>query len=414
MTKEKRKELYEQVPSFYYDFVKDGKQEEYALYDAFALSKEEVEEIRQATEKVGHIFSKATNILQSFQNEELYETLGYPVNTIPYLSLSHLPVKSVIARIDFAKTEQGLKVLEINADTPTFISETFSVNEVVCNHFALENPNKESEKQLKEEMERSILETAMRYGFQKEFHLVFTSHKDSIEDTYTCKYLERLQGFPSSFCYLEDLQIDEDGLYDKEGRRIDVLYRQTYPLEYLAEEQDGEGNEIGKLLLEHVKDRKVAMLNPFSAFTMQNKALQCFIWESVEMDLPLFDETEKEWVRTYFLRSYMNPAYFQEQGIQYVEKPIFGREGDTVCIKKGNGQDEYANEKRNYTSFSQMYQQYVDMPKHIVQTEKGSKETYLLLGSFLVNGKASAIGMRAGDKITGDEAYFLPIGIPKF
>ena len=36
-----------------------------------------------------------------------------------------------------------------------------------------------------------------------------------------------------------------------------------------------------------------------------------------------------------------------------------------------------------------------------------------VFGSFLIAGKPSSIGIRAGEKITGNESYYLPVGIKK-
>lgn len=408
-----RKSFYQKIPGFHYNCVTNGNEQEYALYDIHTMKQEEIDEIREATEKAGFIFSKATKLLQQINNEELYMKLGYPKESFPFLSYRTLPVESVISRLDFVKTNEGLKVLEINADTPTFIMETFHVNGEICKEFGKENPNAAAEKQLQEEIDRAILETCVTEALPKDFHLVFTSHRLSIEDTNTCKYLEQVQSFPSSFYYLDELFLQDDGVYDPNGRKIDILYRQTYPVEFILEERNEEKENIGVKLLSLVTEKKIHMINPISAFTMQNKALQSFIWESVEMDLPLFSEEEQEWIRSYFLPTYMTHDIFIENKIKYVKKPIYGREGDTVTIQDQTGSTVIANEKQNYTNFSYVYQQYIDLPKHVVQTETGPKEQHLLIGSFVINGKPSAIGIRAGNQITGDESYFLPIGISK-
>ena len=48
-----------------------------------------------------------------------------------------------------------------------------------------------------------------------------------------------------------------------------------------------------------------------------------------------------------------------------------------------------------------------------MKVEKGIEELSLVFGSFLIAGKPSSIGIRAGGKITGNESYFLPVGIKK-
>ena len=47
----------------------------------------------------------------------------------------------------------------------------------------------------------------------------------------------------------------------------------------------------------------------------------------------------------------------------------------------------------------------------ILGNRKRDRETVICVWSVLIAGKASSIGIRAGEKITGNESYYLPVGI---
>ena len=129
----------------------------------------------------------------------------------------------------------------------------------------------------------------------------------------------------------------ERGLYDDKGEKIDVLYRQTYPIEHLIHDEDPVTKEkVGQLLMKLVEEKELAVINPPSAFLLQSKAIMALIWGLHEEQHPFYTEEEQHWIHTYFLPTYLEADWFQQQGILYVKKPAFGREGDTVEIYKGN------------------------------------------------------------------------------
>ena len=154
------------------------------------------------------------------------------------------------------------------------------------------------------------------------------------------------------------------------------------------------------------------MLNPISAFLLQSKAVQAAIWGMKELDSPYFTETEKQWIYQYFLPTYLEEDIFIENGMKYVKKPSFGREGDTVSVFQGT-EKLFEDKHKTYEKSLPVYQKYVDLPSQQIKTMNGIFEGKVLIGSFLINGKASGIGLRAGKQITDNNAYFLPLGIKK-
>ena len=95
-----------------------------------------------------------------------------------------------------------------------------------------------------------------------------------------------------------------------------------------------------------------------------------------------------------------------------MQKPIFGREGDSVTLYDGQGMPIASNSEQRYRKQLMVYQEKVDLEIVGVPTLKGQLQGKLLWGSFLLDGKASAIVARVDQEITGDMSYYLPVGIP--
>ena len=165
--------------------------------------------------------------------ESTLKQLDLPKEILPFVRHQGLPVESVIARLDLVRTNEGYKVLEINSDTPTFEKEVFQVNGHMAKHFKAMNPNEGLEVELGNAVRKAVIESALRLK-REEPYVVFTSHDDHKEDRGTTCYLMELAGIHARYVPLHQLHIlQNEGLYDEEGRRIDILYRPTYPLEHL-------------------------------------------------------------------------------------------------------------------------------------------------------------------------------------
>ncbi|MFC4802750.1 glutathionylspermidine synthase family protein [Neobacillus sp. GCM10023253] len=400
----RRRQFYSQFPAFWSDLYGS----EYGLFHTFPISVTTALQLREATERMGRVFFKTATLLRSLPDEQLLQ-LGYPVESIPFLRLkNHFP-ESVISRFDFAVTETGVKLLEFNSDTPTFIVECFHINGKVGKEFGLIDPNQGGERLLSSGITKAVLEAAEG---KTSPNVVFTAHQDHMEDWQTSVYLSELCQVRNKLVPLADLRITDGALADADGIPIDVLYRQTYPLEHLLEDRDPiSGAPVGIELLQLVKDGKLAVVNPISAFLLQPKSVQCLIWGLAEQGV-FYSEEELGWIKEYLLPTYLDPDAFVGKA-PYVEKPSFGREGDTVTIWDAHARVYEQNAFATYKDELSVYQSYCSLPTVTLETEKGQEELSYVIGSFLIAGKPSAIGIRAGGKITGNESYFLPVGVKK-
>ncbi len=404
---QKRSKVYSAIDSFWYDLYDS----EYALYDIAFLSQKEVDDIRRATNRIGAIFFKTGQLLRSLPDETLRQ-LDFSHKVLPFIRHRALPVESVISRIDLVQTNEGLKVLELNSDTPTFEKEVFQVNGIICKEFGVPNPNDGLAEKVGIAIRKALAEILHRGKVTEEPKIVFTSHESHEEDKYTTLFLMEVANVAAKYVPLHKLTIQKGvGLFDDEGNKIDVLYRQTYPIEHLIEDVGEEvGDPIGIQLLELVSSNKLLMINPISAFLLQSKAVQSIIWGMMELDHPYFTDQEKMWITQYFLPTYLEEDIFKKKNWKYVKKPSFGREGDTVSVFHGKTK-LYEDQHKTYEHSLPVYQKYVDLPTRNIKTVDGYKEAKVLIGSFLINGEASGIGLRAGNQITDNNAYFLPVGI---
>lgn len=398
----KRQQFYAEIKDFWADLYG----EEYALYDVALLTKDEVAQIRLISERVGSIFFKVSSLLRNVPDETLVE-MGFPAETLSFIRLKTLPIDSVISRLDLIPHGKSYKCIEINTDTPTFIKELFFVNDLICKAFGVQNPNDGMEQLLQQAITDSVYNSTNK----KEPHIVFTAHEDNIEDYKTVLYLQ--QSIRSSkFTPLHQLRIQKGvGLFDEDGIKIDILYRQTFPIENMILDKDQDGNPIGLWLLQLVEEHKLAIINPPSAFLLQNKAVQAVIWGLHEEGHPFFTEQEHRWINEYFLPTYLEAQPFLQKGVSYVKKPAFGREGDTVEIFNQDGKLTDADRQQSYTAYVPVYQQYIEHPTISFHSEKGLQQGSLLVGSFLLNGKPAAIGYRVGGRITNNLSYYLPVGL---
>ncbi|MGM9927877.1 MAG: glutathionylspermidine synthase family protein [Bacillus sp. (in: firmicutes)] len=417
----KRQSFYANIPDFWHDLHHS----EYALFDVKLESEETINRIRMASERIARLLYKTASLLRQLDDETLLQ-LGFPAPTLPYIRFKNIALESVIARLDLAVTEQEIKLLELNSDTPTFIKETFHVNEHICRYWHLDNPNDGLEKQLSKSIVKAVKDSFKSVGITTNEKIVFTSHSDHEEDFLTAMYLMEISGLEAEYIPLHELKlVDEDiihdgeivtsrGLYTPDLEKIDVLYRQTYPLEHLINDRDPiTGAHVGEILLQLVAERKLAIINPPSAFLLQSKAIMALIWGLHEKNHLFYSEEEHSWISHYFLPTYLEEESFRNNHVAYVKKPCFGREGDSVSIYHANGTVHLEDEHKTYSSELFVYQQYIEMPQLDIQTEKGVQRASILYGCFIINGKASAIGIRAGGLITDNLSFFLPVAINK-
>lgn len=382
---------------------------EYGLVGIHYINPNFLQEMKLATEALGGIYAKTVFAVQGAKDELLLE-LGIPQEILLAVRVLVKPeIVTVMGRFDFMQTTDGLKMIEFNADTPTSVVEAFYVNEKACSFFGAESPNQGTEGQIREAFTR-IIETYKEQGYATA-SIVFSALNWHKEDRDTVKYIMHQSGLKAKFVALEDLRIFDDrlcALIDDQLEPIDVWYR-LHALEKLVEDHDEKDNyPTGAHVLDLVARGKLALINPPSAFIAQTKALQSLIWNLHEAG-EFYTSEEHTWIENYMLPTYMENRFLNKH--PFVSKPIFGREGGAVSLFDQDGGVAEQDKDNFYWDQPMIYQKRVEMEEVESNTVNGPYRGRLLWGSFLVGGQASAVSARLGERITGNLACFLPIGL---
>lgn len=262
--REWRRAYYDRFPEFWGTLPGTGT-EEYALYGALEISSAQAQALRTASERLYILMTRLAALLQQGSDQVLLE-LGIPQQALPYCHTSIPNMSAVMCgRFEFVMTAQGPKLLEFNAETPTFVIELFHMNGQVCADFGLRDPNPGCQEQLAKALHSSIeagllwLEpTAMGKP-----SVMFSAYANRKEERATAEFYHGVleahgeYAYQASFCGLDRLRVTRDGLLTADGERVDVLYK-LYPTEHLMLDEAPDGSPVGLALMDLVPETSPA------------------------------------------------------------------------------------------------------------------------------------------------------------
>jgi len=401
-----RASFYQTIPDYWADL--DGT--EYSTLNVVSLTPTQNENMHKAVRAMTPVFSRTLDLLRNLPDETLLE-LGFPKEAIPYTRLKRNVMENTIGRFDMMLQGDNPKIIEFNADTPTFIKELFHVSGKVASYKGKVDINAGEEAYLKEYMLKAI-DGAKKDSGKENPYILYVAHGESKEDYLTIQYLANMVGAP--FAPLEELEIiPNEGLFHN-GTKIDILYRQTWAVEIIIQDTDGNGVNIGEELLKLVESSHLEVINPPASFLLQNKMLFALIWTLAQEESPIYSTEMIEAIQTYLPES----VFFQEElngaseGKTFVQKPIFGREGNSVTIQ--TALDKIEAKEQDFASQPQLYQEFVSPYMTTIETINGEASGNLVFGVFCLGlERPSAIGARftSGDGITDNNALFVPISV---
>jgi len=388
----------------------------YDLLEVYSLPATEIATISQAAAAIGRIYERTATLLRTVPDEALLQ-MGLSPETV---SISRLQIPgmpdSVIGRLDLVKTADGYKMLEFNADNPGLLVETFPINAKVCEASGKTNPNQQGEAALNGALQGAISAGLTYVGKTngEQANIVFTCRSTYQRDQDITRYLMGLLALPTGiqkqYVPIELLRADEKGLYDPTGNRIDILYR-FHPLQLFCGEMfrdyedENAGAYEGALLFDLVSKRRLAIINPPSAFLLGSKAVQSLVWGLFQLGL-YFTSEERFLIEQYFLPTYMDPVFCDEP---YVVKPVLGSEGDTVTIIDPKKGQVFRSNTSTYLEQPMVYQKYLELPRVQLMTEDGMQSLRLLTSCFLIDGQPVGISLRAGAVITDFSWWSVPV-----
>ncbi|WP_058304071.1 glutathionylspermidine synthase family protein [Gorillibacterium timonense] len=366
----------------------DLEEEAYWIDQIVLLDRSVYEELEAAAAVLWIVLDKAARYVH--RNHVLYDLIGIPEVLWKMLDVCPLPPPGLIsryARFDFAVSDAGeLKLLELNADTPTGYVEASIATPWLCRQAGIECVN--------DGMADAVHDAWAEYRPDTVACVDYGSH---LEDTGTVEALARHSGLEVQFADCLDLSIDKGIVKDANGREIDRMFA-LYPKEWMAVDEGGEALAYG------IETGRIALFNPPHSILLQSKGLVAAAWGLYELGL-LFTPEERAAIERYLLPTY-NKAVFSGS---FVSKSMFGREGGSVRMydRQGNLEIEDQDGFDTSTLFPTVFQKRAELAR--VETAEG--ELHLLTGLFMLNGKPCGLLGRAGGPITGNTSHFIPIGV---
>lgn len=381
------------------------------------LSVAEIKAIAKATEEINQLaLAMVAHVCTAPNSDELMEKLLVPEAFRQIIRLSwQRHDRSLYGRLDLAMSGNGIKLFELNFDTPTGLAESAVLQmawyQAMCDGGEFKIGNIEQSDQfnfiqdnLLEALNPTLWPQASPNSLTSTSALVhFGYYRHAEEDAETVKYLygcSQLAGLQSKLIVINDLKrsaaagtsntdTHEAGLCDLEGLSVQTLFK-LYPWEQIFIDEERLNKNGKSLFLPLLLSNQTAFIEPVWKSLLGSKACLALLWQMYP-NHPLLLET-----------------YFENDGAAaelcqrpHVRKAIFGREGANIeIVFPADG----SNSEKSSGEFSDrgfIVQAYEAMPKF--------EDYNLLVGSWIVNDRAVGIGIRADrSKITGRKALFVP------
>ncbi|WP_410769122.1 glutathionylspermidine synthase family protein [Fontibacillus sp. BL9] len=366
----------------------DLEDEAYWIDQIVLMESSKYKELEHASRMLWSILDKTVRYIH--RKPDLYELLGIPPVLWTLLDETPLAEQGLIsryARFDFAISNDGsIKLLELNADTPTGYVESSIATPWVLEQAGLASPN-------------AVMKdlVAAAWAVEQPDTAACVAYGQHLEDSGTIDALVRHSGREMTCEDCLELWFDEGYLKNKNGEVIERMFA-LYPKEWMAVDDAGEAMAFA------IETGRLTLFNPPHSLLLQSKGLLAAVWGLHELGL-LFDEQEKEAISAYVLPTYNKPVFSGS----FVSKSMFGREGGSVRLFDAEGQLELEDEEGFDSSvlFPSVYQKRAELAK--IDTAEG--ELHLLTGMFVINGIPCGLLGRAGGPITGNASHFIAMGV---
>ncbi|HNR88374.1 MAG TPA: glutathionylspermidine synthase family protein [Spirochaetota bacterium] len=331
----------------------------------YAFTSSEVDTLDDATAELHGMCLKAVEHVIA---NKLFSRMAIPEGFVPLILRSWEDADpSMYGRFDFCYDGTGdPKLLEYNADTPTALLEGS-----VVQWFWLKDlfPSKDQFNSIHEKL--LDFWTAHKYAGT----VYFACMKDTEEDLGNIEYMRDVAmqaGLRTKQVFIEDIGWlpDRKQFVDLDNESIFIIFK-LYPWEWMFTD------EFGSNLMEC----DWTVIEPAWKAILSNKAILPILWE-------LYPDHPN-----------LLPAFFENTfSDNYVRKPFFSREGDSVLMVRGG---ETLERPGTYGKEGYIFQQY-----HPVPVFDGN---YVSIGSWIIDGKPAGIGIREDNtEITMNTSRFIP------
>jgi glutathionylspermidine synthase len=335
----------------------------------YVFTPEEIDTIEAATNELYRI---ARLTVAHVIDERRFAELGIPESAVPLITRSWLrEERSLYGRFDLVfNGREEPKLLEFNADTPTSLLEASIVQ------WQWKQDVNPSADQFNSLHERLVARWQEIVPSDRMLHLACYTEND--EDLHTVEYLADT-AIEAGLCtkVLDISQVcwseRDSAFFDLEGRPIQYLFK-LYPWEWIMQDE----------FAAHLSLSDTVLLEPAWKMVLSNKGILPIMWE-------LFPDHPN------LLRCFRDPRALQGQ--EYVEKPIFSREGNNITIVS-NGQAIEAT-GGYYAENPKVYQARATLPNF--------GGTNMIIGSWIIGDEAGGMGIREDQAlITTNLSPFVP------
>lgn len=368
---------------------------------AVGLTPGAYDELSHATLVLGRAAGRVLAHLRG--RPELLGVLGIPETLAPLCASTPTTDDwSFLSRFDWAWTTDGRwKLLEINSDTPAGLWETGSIEgEAARWHPTAAPPSARFWPALASGWRRSVERSLGAGAAERRISVGLVGALGSPEDGDQLRAHERAarEALPRANLQIatpDDLGVG-GGRVRLAGRPLDVLFR-YHPLDWLA-------GPRWAPLLDAAAEGGIALLPPAHALVPQSKAFLALLWEIEAQGF--FPPAEAAAITRYVALTALGPEPFGRK--PYVIKPYLEREGLGVRFST----DVAPRERRALVEGPVVCQEKLDVARVRLPVATGrgwSREArHLIFGVFLTGSEVAGIYTRAGAKITGREAVFVP------
>ena len=295
--------------------------------------------------------------------------------------------KHIIGRYDFAGgvDNDEIKLLELNADTPTMIPESGEVQDQFLKFYSREDVTQFN---TMDEDLFNVFTKLANINAESHHSMLFTSlgYPEDVANLQPLMQAAEKAGFDVVYADLPDVEFargegvfleNEDGTHTQ----FDYLYK-LFPWEFACFEEPELLADLHNLIMNDI----VYVVNPPYSLIYQSKLF-----------LALLSENYPDHKHLLFTSS--DRALFE--GKKHVEKVTFGRLGQNIKVVDGNGgviektDGEYGHHAKLYQEFVELY--------------KDEDDDLYQPSVFMVDGRPSCLSFRRGEKlIIDDDAQFIP------
>ncbi|HEX4293642.1 MAG TPA: glutathionylspermidine synthase family protein [Rhizomicrobium sp.] len=383
-----------------FDAVFPGAMGEFDFLDPVELPAVEIGRILSAARAVERIYRRAGEVLRQ-GGDAMLSRLGLP-SYLRDLAPLQAPADAALSlgRVDLVRGPRSYKVLEYNTDGPGFLTSAFALTGFLCGELAMTVPRPNRFETLASGVRNALA------GIPGDARIVFGYGEDDPGNRRAAECLRAAAGPRNSSCRIvETLRFAADGVFDAEGHPVAALWHVSHWAQFLIETNKSDPLASIPVLKSLVDAGRLRIIGAAHTGLLQSKAVQALIWEWYAQERH-FSPRERALIAQYMLPTHFDPI---PGAARQVVKPVLGVTGDSIRVVDGDLNTLVHGTGAEYRDQLHVYQEYVDLPKSRLLTERGWKDLNVAATCFIVGGRACGILMRAGLGITDADWWVLPI-----